>query len=304
MEIAPSGEQIEIRSGETRATVVEVSGGLRALTVGDLAVLDGFPVDRMADGARGQLLMPWPNRLAGGLYEFDGEVYQLALTEPSQHDALHGLVRWVNWEAVDRSDDAVTMTYRLHPQPGYPFTLDLAATYRVSGDGLHVALHAQNVGDERAPFGAGQHPYFRCGTATIDEALLTLPASSVYRYDPAQIPLARLPVDGTKYDFRRERRVGEVRIDMDYFDLARGEDGLARATLRAPDGPTVEFWMDGGFRHITVFTGDTLTPARRRQGLTLEPMTCGPNAFNTGQDLIVLAPGERWEGSWGVSLRS
>jgi aldose 1-epimerase len=51
-----------------------------------------------------------------------------------------------------------------------------------------------------------------------------------------------------------------------------------------------------------VYTGDTLEPAdRRRTGIAIEPMTCPPNAFRTGVDLIELEPGATWRGTWGIS---
>ena len=53
-----------------------------------------------------------------------------------------------------------------------------------------------------------------------------------------------------------------------------------------------------------VFTGDALPePERRRQGLAVEPMTCAPNAFNSGDGLLTLAPGETFRGQWGIEPR-
>jgi aldose 1-epimerase len=48
-----------------------------------------------------------------------------------------------------------------------------------------------------------------------------------------------------------------------------------------------------------VFTGDDLPDVARR-GLAVEPMTCAPNAFRSGDGLIVLEPGETHLGSWGI----
>ena len=65
----------------------------------------------------------------------------------------------------------------------------------------------------------------------------------------------------------------------------------------------VTLWADALWSHVMVFTGDTLAPERRRRGLAVEPMTCAPDAFNTGEGLRVLAPGESVTCSWGVTLR-
>jgi len=305
MNTFPSGEQIEIRHESLRATIVEVGGGLRAFVAGDLEVLDGFEVTEMCHDGRGQLLLPWPNRLASGKYTFEGQTYQLPINEPSHGNAIHGLVRWASWTPQASTPESVTLYHRLYPSPGYPFTLDLSATYRLSDGGLQIALRATNVGAEPLPFGAGQHPYLRVGTPLVNAALLQVPARTIYRYDDHLIPVERVPVEGTPLDFRSPRPIGDTVINMDYTDLERDADGRARVTIAAPDGgPSVEVWMDGSFKHATVYTGETVQPpSRRRQSIAVEPMTCPPNAFVSGEDLVVLQPGETWEGSWGITVR-
>jgi len=83
----PSGAQYRLVSGDQEATVVEAGGGLRTFTVAGEAVLDGYEVEEMPGGSRGQLLLPWPNRICDGRYTFDGAELQLALTEPGRHTA-------------------------------------------------------------------------------------------------------------------------------------------------------------------------------------------------------------------------
>ena len=51
-----------------------------------------------------------------------------------------------------------------------------------------------------------------------------------------------------------------------------------------------------------MFTGDPLAPGRRRKAVAIEPMTCPPNAFVTGDDLLVLEPGEAVTHTWGVQV--
>ena len=117
----PSGDQIEIRAGDQRVVVVTVGAGLRTYTAAARDVLDGYDEHEMATAGRGQVLIPWPNRLQDGSYEFAGERHQLPLTEPPTGNAIHGLVRWVAWTVVERDDDRVALEHTLHPQPGYPF---------------------------------------------------------------------------------------------------------------------------------------------------------------------------------------
>ncbi len=131
----PSGDQYWLEADDQEASVVEVGGGLRTYTVAGVDVLDGYSVDEMAAGGRGQNLIPWPNRIEDGKYSFAGEDLQLALTEPGRHNASHGLVRWANWTATAHEGDRVVMELVLHPQPGYPFTLGLAVEYRLGPGG-------------------------------------------------------------------------------------------------------------------------------------------------------------------------
>ncbi|HEX4804367.1 MAG TPA: hypothetical protein VFU94_00575 [Conexibacter sp.] len=225
----PSGEQFELVRGERRAVVVEVGGGLRSLAVGDWEVLDGYGAgERISDG-RGQILIPWPNRLRDGRYEWGGETWQLPLTEPPKGNAIHGLVRWASWRAVERSEARVVLAHRLHPQAGWPFTLDLELEYALDDEGLTVRTRAANAGGEPCPFGAGAHPYLTVGTARVDEAVLQAPGGVRLLADERQIPTGeREAVDGTRYDFRAGRNVGDVELDDAFTELARDADGLAR----------------------------------------------------------------------------
>src|SRR3954471_23132701 len=114
MTIPPSGRQFEIAADGQRAIVVEVGGGVRSYSHDDRDVLDGYPEDAICDGARGTPLIPWPNRLEDGSYQFGGESLQLDLSEPEKQNAIHGLLRWQAWEAVEQASDRVTMGIRLH----------------------------------------------------------------------------------------------------------------------------------------------------------------------------------------------
>jgi aldose 1-epimerase len=300
---APSGEQFELVRDEQRATIVEVGGGVREYTCAQRPVLDPYPLEAICDGAHGAPLIPWPNRLADGRYRFEGLDYQLALSEPEAHNAIHGLLRWRLWHALEREPERVVMATRLLPLPGYPFALDVRVAYELGADGLTVATSAVNIGARPCPFGAGQHPYLSPGSTSIDECELQLPVRTRILTDQQRhLPSGREPVEGTHFDFREPRRLGEQRLDAAFTDLLRGGDGLALTRLAAPDGSCVELWMDERYSFLEVFTGDTLAPARRRRGLALEPMTCAPNAFQSGEGLIRLQPGESLTARWGVRL--
>lgn len=303
MTVVPSGAQFPIAAGEHRATIVEVGGGIREYAVADRDVLDPYPLDTMCDGAHGAPLIPWPNRLADGAYTFGGADYQVALTEPEKRNAIHGFLRWRNWRAVAHEPDRVVMATRLHPLKGYPFPLDVQIEYALSDAGLAVTTTATNLGDRSCPYGAGQHPYLSPGAGLIDECTLQLQAATLIdTRNQRQLPAGRKPTEGTPLDFAAAQRLGDQRLDFPFTDLARDSDRRAWVRLTAPDGSRVELWADDSYPIIELYTGDTLSPGRRRRGLGTEPMTCPPNAFQTGDGLRRLEPGQSATSRWGVRL--
>ena len=297
--IPPSGRQVPLAYEDQTAVVVEVGGGIRTYDVGGVPVLDGYAKDEMVTGARGLPLIPWPNRLHGGSYTWDGQRHEVPIDEPAKGSALHGLTRFRNWTVTDHTAAAVTMTLRLHPSPPYPFCLDLAVRYRLGPDGLTVQTSATNVGVAAAPYAQGAHPYVTVG-GVLDDAELTVPAGTWLPTDEAQIPTGRAPVEGTAYDFRTARRIGDTRIDHALTDLVRDSDGRAWVELSAGER-SVGVWLDEGYPYVEVFTGDTLPDEkRRRRALGVEPMTAPPDAFVTGEGVLRLAPGDAVGRSWGI----
>ena len=246
--IAPSGEQIAIAVGDQRAVIVEVGGGLRSYSASGLDLVDGYGGDEMSSSGRGQVLIPWPNRLEGGSYEFDGKHHQPPLNEPERRNAIHGLVRRAARNVAEREAHRVVMQHVLHPQPGYPFSLRTSIEYALSDRGLRVRTTTTNVGSERCPYGRGAHPYLTLGTATIDRLFLTLPARTVLQSDQRGLPTNLKAVEGTGYDFRQSRRIGSTVLDHAFTDLQRNENGNACVTLRDPDsGIQVSLWVDHSY---------------------------------------------------------
>jgi len=301
MSLAPAGEQFELRHGDQRAVVVEVGAGLRRYQVGGRDVIDGYARGEHADGGRGQVLIPWPNRLRDGRYEWEGETQQLALSEPPLGNAIHGLVRWRSWGVLAWSAARVTFGLRLFPLPGYPFTLGLMIDYELSDAGLRVCAHAENLGSQACPYGVGFHPYVSLGRP-IDEARLRLPAERFLIADEHAIPVSSQAVASTPYDFREPLEIGPLVLDTCFSELLRDVDGRARVTL-ADDDAAVTLWLGEAFSHLMVYTGDTLAAGRRRSGLAVEPMSCAPNAFAGGEGLVRLEPRETHVAEWGIAAK-
>lgn len=299
---APSGDQWTLRAHDQQLTVTQVGGGIRTYRAGGQDVLHGYAETEKADAGRGQVLMPWPNRIRDGRYTFGGRTEKLPLSEPDRHNASHGLVRWALWDLVEQTDDTLTVSYELLPQAGWDWLLDLRISYRLTPTGLEVETTATNVGEQDAPFGYGAHPYLTAGETSVDELALTLPADTMLTVDDRLIPTGAVPVPAG-YDFRTARAIGDTELDHAFTDLAADGDRWA-VTVRTAQRSTTLWAEATAFPYVQAFTGDSLPGGKARAtGVAVEPMSCPANAFVTGESLVTLTPGGTWRGTWGVAAR-
>ncbi len=292
--MALTGEQYRLSAGDHEATIVEVGAGLREYRFGGVDVTVPYAEDVLPPKGSGDVLVPWPNRLGGGKYSFRGRDFQLALTEPANRNAIHGLGRWARWTPTDQGSSSVTLDIDLVPQTGWIFEVRVEVTWTLDATGgLRVTTVATNTGEWAAPFGAGFHPYLSTHGAPLDDVTVTLPARRRILMDAAQLPVGDEAVEGTAYDLNGGRRLGGLRLDdaftelTDQFAEVRAERGGARV------------WWDENFGYAQVFTVAELVPGR--PGVAVEPMTCPPDAFNSGTGLVVLEPGASWTGTWGIT---
>ena len=301
----PSGGQFEIGAGSHRATITEVGATLRTYAVDGIDILDGFEETEPSNAGRGQILAPWPNRLEDGRYSFEGVEGRAPLDEPERGNAIHGLVRWLPWRVTSRSPSAVALGCILHPQPAYPWRLELSVEYSIDDTGLTVAAASSNLSEVAAPFGIGFHPYLTLGSPTIDDLHVSIPARKRLEADERGLPTGEVDVDGD-FDFRAVKPIGRIELDTGYTGLIRSEDGRARVDVDVLGvGRGLTLWADEAFGYLMIYTGHSLEPeSRRRLGLAVEPMTCPPNAFRSGSDIVRLAPGGGWSGSWGIQPRA
>jgi aldose 1-epimerase len=283
----PNGELTVLRAGDYEATVASVGAGLVSLSFQGRDIILPFAADELPPAYAGKVLMPWPNRVASGAYSFDGQRYELPVNEPATGSALHGLALWSGWQVERRGDSEVVLTHLLHGEPGYPFQLALSARYALNADtGLHVELSATNCGTAEAPYGTGSHPYITVGGEDISTCELSFRAGKVLLTDEKLQPTELLDTPDTDFDFSEPRVLASQSLDHAFTDLPAGRWDV---TLRNPalklsavveSTGTQAPWMQ-------LYSGEL----RGRRGLAVEPMTCPPDAFSSGQDLVVLKPG-------------
>lgn len=274
-----------IQSGRYEAVVVNEGAGLAALKHDGRDLILSYDLGERPAGFNGKVLIPWPNRIENATYTFDGQVYTLEMTEPDRNCALHGLKCWDEWETVDATDSAVKLRSVTEASAGYPFRLETIVEYELDADsGIHVEITTTNIGDKAAPYGTGTHAYLTCDGALADECVLTLPAAEVLTVDQNLIPVGREAVAVEGLDFRAGRMIKKTQIDHAFTSLPSGEWTVSLS--HPATGMNVVLSSDEDW--VQVFSGDN----QGRHGVAVEPMTCAPNAFNSGEGLIILAPGE------------
>ncbi len=297
-----SGAQFEVRRGDAVVRVGAVAAVLREFSVAGVHFTETWPDDLVAPMGCGMVLAPWPNRVAGARWTYQGKAQQLDITEPSRGNAIHGLLRNTEYQLLERAADSVTLGASVYPQHGYPFTLDLAVTYALTDDGLRVTYRLTNAGVAAAPFGIGAHPYLRVGAHPAADLTITVAATTHALVDERMIPVARETVEGTHVDLRSGLRVRELRADVALTDIDV-IDGRVAHRLAAPDGTALTLWADAAFGWLQVYSPDSFPGPGlpdQRIAIAMEPMTCAVDAFNSGDGLLWLEPAATWAASWGL----
>lgn len=279
-----SGTELTLRSGDYTARVVTVGAGLAGLTLAGRDLTIPHSADELPEGYLGKVLVPWPNRIAGGAYSWRGTRQKVPVNEPDTGSALHGLMTWVDWRVVHSDRDSATLGAFVAPRYGYPWPLETWVTYALEADsGLTVTLSSTNVGHEAAPYGVSMHPYLCADGAPVDACEITVPAASVLEVDARMAPVALHPVGDLGLDLRSPTPLSGRSVDHAFTGLPAG--GWEVRLHDPHTGTSVVLGADTPW--VQVYTGERLG----RRGVAVEPMTCPPDAFNSGTDVIVLDPG-------------
>jgi aldose 1-epimerase len=276
---------------------------------GETDLVWGYAGGSLKKGGQGDVLIPFPGRIADGRYSFEGCIYQLERNDKEGPNAIHGFVRTLPWEVLQADGETAEFEVALdaadYAARGYPFSLKIRVTYTLDRNGLSCAFAVQNTGAGPAPVGVGFHPYFTVGTAKIDDAEARIPALGYVEFNERLAPTgAIVDAAGGEWDYRAYRAVGPRRFNHCYVHLERDPQGYSTAALRNPaTGRAVEIVMDRSFSAVVVYTGDAIAEAPRR-ALAIEPMTCASDAFNhPAWGLQRLAPGDTFSGRYTIRSR-
>ncbi|AXK44826.1 aldose 1-epimerase family protein [Brachybacterium saurashtrense] len=298
------GELYTLTAGAYRAEVSAVGATLESLTVDGRDLLLRSPETGPMLFYRGAIVAPWPNRIGDGTYTWDGQELRTALTEPERGNALHGLVSFQAFTPASVSAQALELRTELFPSPGYPFHLLLTVRYTLEAqEGLRTTVTARNLGRQDAPYGVCPHPYLVAGEEPLEQWSLQVEAGTVLTVtEDRLLPTGTRSVEpGGAFDFRSARPLGSLFIDHAFTDLGRDGEGRMRVTVTAPGGTGVELTAGTECPWLQIHTGDRPEPEHHRRGLAVEPMTCPPDAFRSGTDVVRLAPGAEHSASWSLT---
>lgn len=319
----PTGVQYHLKKGETSAVISSVGATLRSLTFQNESYLEETPIDEMVSKARGQMLIPWANRIADGRYTHQGVSYQLPINEVELNNSIHGLVRWQEFDLISHSSDTLALRYLLVPSPGWPFILETTITFELKDALLLISINFKNRGTTSAPLMFGSHPYLKIPKRRVRECSLCIPANQLWLVDERKNPVEKVSVDNSAslktlvgpshdivdLDFRSPRRIGDTYLDYAFTDLTHSS-GMARYS--APDDAKFDsfdrayitdgtrkcgIFYDRNFDHVQAYF-DSSNPSNA--SIALEPMTGPPNAFNLEPDSNLLAPFETKVLQWGI----
>lgn len=246
------------------------------------------------------VLLPWPNRMEDGRYEFEGKSYQVEINETDRNTALHGFIYRKEFDVEDivlhESGAEIKLTCIYNgEESGYPFHFQVNLTYSISTEnGFAVKVEIVNTDSCSIPMGFGWHPYIKL-PSMIDELRLQMPRRHVYDVNSRLLPTGKT---SEAPDFTVSEKIGIASLDTCFKVI---EDSQIAATLVRDEaaGFELKFWQETGpegFDFLQVYTPAT------RQTIALEPMTCGVNAFNNRDGLLIMKPGERFIARFGINL--
>ncbi|WP_244924913.1 aldose epimerase [Actinomyces bowdenii] len=301
-----NGRLIDLEAGPYRARIATCGATLVHLRRSGRDLV--LPFDAQAalpGGWQGKALVPWPNRVAGARYTYGGTRYLLACNEPETGAALHGLVGWSDFQVARRTGDELILVLTLPASYGYPWALGIRVRFTLDArEGLRLSITTTSLGAARpapptpgapqgrdgalpAPYGVSYHPYLT-RSVPIDQCHLSAPGRRVLETDPVTLaPAGERGVEGTDWDWREGRLVGPTSTDNAYLGLP---EGTWQVRLRGGDGEGAVV-LEAQSPWLQLYTAEHLG----RAGVAVEPMTCPPDAFNSGRDLILLEAGQSHE---------
>jgi aldose 1-epimerase len=246
----------------------------------------------------GSVLAPWPNRIRDGRYVFRGTTYTAVINEAARGNALHGLVDKVEFSIQSLGDGYLHLCAIVASGNHYPSDLRIDCFFSLDLTGLHWKISAKNIGNSAVPYGVSIHPYLVTGSdLLVDELYLSFEAKEFLEVDNQRLlPLDLQHVDSRDFNFNSKVRIGNRFIDHAFKISPLRNNNRIELTDSKGLGTFIEY--DSAAKWIQIHTADREGGADSRKCLAVEPMSCPPDAFNSGLDLIELEPEQTFSMGW------
>jgi aldose 1-epimerase len=253
-------------------------------------VIDNYPdLSALKEGIsrsfKGPKLSPFPCRIRGGRYRFEGREYQFSRLF-GDGTAIHGLLFDKAFTAVEESTTdqfgMVMLEYGYKKDdPGYPFEYDCHVRYILHTDNvLEVVTSVTNLDQTVIPIADGWHPYFRLG-GKVDDWQLQFHSAAIVEFDQQLIPTGSLLQYNT---FESPRPAGDTFLD-NCFSLKPDLVSAACEIHNPGNGLTVSFYPDANYPYLQIYTPPD------RTSIAIENLSGAPDCFSNKMGLTLLAPG-------------
>jgi aldose 1-epimerase len=231
---AAAPQAITLRADGIELEVLAAGASVRRLRLGhdpatalDVVLGHADPQTyRFAGGYLGATIGRLANRLAGGSFAIGDETFHVPTNEGTTtlHGGFNGFDR-MPWHVTQRTDTQVRLTLTSPDgDNGFPGTVEVRVSYTVSPGQVRIDYTATT--GRATPFNITNHAYFNLdgeGSGTVDDHELELTASAMLPIDEVNLPTGEIrPVEGTAFDLREPRRVGDV-LAADDEQLRRGK---------------------------------------------------------------------------------
>ena len=289
-------------------TAVTTSGA----SVDVLSAAEGFETGGHPGSRSGiPLLFPYPNRIAGGRYSWNGQEYQLTpdlVPFDKTGNAIHGFCLDRPWRIVSQSESSATAVFRISVDAPerlalWPADAEIEVAYELCGSSLRSVITVRNPSDESLPWGFGTHAYFKLPlsqASTADQCTVYAPTSRMWELNQC-LPSGKIQKAPAGADLSTAPAFGGLDLDAVYTEVtAEKDDVICRIT--DPAGKLMlEQRCSPEFREIVAFTPPWVT------AICLEPYTCMTNAINLQQQgidagLQILPPGKTWTGRIDIEV--
>lgn len=247
--VTGSGERVEriaFRTGRFHFSVLTFGAVLYSFGYDDVNIVLNHKELSSYEGDStysGEVVGPYANRIKNASFELDGKTYFLEKNdgENSLHSGSACFGQKV-WQVLGIGENSVTLSLSTPSGlGGFPGSHECVVTYLLSSDGT-LTIDYTVSSDEKCPVSVTNHSYFNLGGDDILDHVLMLPASSFVDVDTALIPVGIVPVEGTDFDFREPRRIGERRggaydnsFVLDKGGAVRCEGRVARLEVRTTE---------------------------------------------------------------------